>query len=142
MDEGTVERLDVSDLAESDEPDNVNILKQLLLAETRQMLKARNVRFHPKDGFFFFVPSDDAHELRKEAWVGKASATRTVYVVKYQKNDPEKIAHHQHFSFDLTFSNLGGLGSHRSCRVGTTLMTDLSARIGTTGCSRSKSASS
>lgn len=108
MDEGTVERLDVTDLAESDEPDNVNILKQLLLAETRQMLKARNVRFHPKDGFFFFVPEEDA-ELRKGAWVGKASATRTVYVVKYQKKDPEKIAHHQHFSFDLTFSNLGGV---------------------------------
>lgn len=108
VDEGTVERLDVADLADSEEPDNVNILKQLLLAETRQMLKWRNVRFHPKDGFFFFVPNEDAQESRKESWIGKASATRTVYVVKYQKNDPEKIAHHQHFSFDLTFSNLGG----------------------------------
>lgn len=109
VDEGTVERLDVSDLAYSDEPDNVNILKQLLLAETRQMMKARNVRFHPKDGFFFFIPNDDGQELRKEAWVGKASATRTVYVVKYQKNNPEKVLHYQHFSFELTFSNLGGV---------------------------------
>ena len=31
-----------------------------------------------------------------------------MYVVKYQKKDPDKIAHHQHLSFDLTFSNLGG----------------------------------
>jgi len=108
VDEGTVERLDVSDLADSDEPDNVNVLKQLLVAETRQKLKARNVRSHPKDGFFFFVPNEDGQELRKETWIGKASASRTVYVVKYQKKDPEKVLHHQHFSFDLTFSNLGG----------------------------------
>ncbi|OLP58936.1 hypothetical protein BJF93_23230 [Xaviernesmea oryzae] len=108
VDEGTVERLDVADLADSDEPDNVNVLKQLLAAETRQMLKARNVRAHPKDGFFFFVPVEDGQDIRREAWVGKASATRTVYVVRYQKKDPDKVLHHQHFSFELTFSNLGG----------------------------------
>ena len=107
VDEGTVERLDISDLADSDEPDNVNVLKQLLVAETRQMLKTRNVRYHPKDGFFFFVPNEEGQELRKEAWVGKASATRTVYAVKHQTKDPEKVLHHQHFSFDLSFSNLG-----------------------------------
>ncbi|MGC4249901.1 MAG: hypothetical protein QM605_00120 [Sphingobium sp.] len=65
------------------------------------------MRFHPKDGFFF-VPNGDAQELRMEAWVGKASATRTVYVVKYQKKGPDKIAHRQRFSFGLSFSNLGG----------------------------------
>jgi hypothetical protein len=108
VDGGTIERLDVADLAASEEPDNVNILKQLLWAETRQMLKARDVRSHPKDGFFFFVPNEDGQELRKEVWVGKASATRTVYTVKYQKKDPEKVLYHQHFSFDMTFSNLGG----------------------------------
>ncbi|RVU04664.1 hypothetical protein EOE18_10925 [Novosphingobium umbonatum] len=108
VDEGTIERLDVADLADSDEVDNVNILKQLLWAETRQMLKGRNVRSHPKDGFFFFVPDEDGQELRKESWVGKASASRTVYAVKYQKKDPEKVLYHQHLSFDVTFSKLGG----------------------------------
>lgn len=108
VDEGTIERLDVADLAESEEPDNVNVLKQLLAAETRQMLKARSVRAHPKEGFFFFVPEEAGQELRREAWIGKASATRTVYVVRHNKNDPEKVLHHQHFSFDLSFSNLGG----------------------------------
>ena len=109
VDEGTIERLDVADLAESDEPDNVNILKQLLAAETRQLLKTRNVRVHPKEGFFFFVPSEAGQELRRETWIGKASATRTVYVVRRNKNDPEKVLHHQHFSFELSFSNLGGV---------------------------------
>jgi hypothetical protein len=108
VDEGTAERLEVSDLVDSDEPDNVNVLKQLLVADTRQMLKARNVRSHPKEGFFFFAQDEDGQELRKEAWVGKASASRTVYVVKYQNKNPEKVLHHQHLSFDLTFSNLGG----------------------------------
>ncbi|RYF20177.1 MAG: hypothetical protein EOO77_08560 [Oxalobacteraceae bacterium] len=108
VDEGTVERLDVADLANSDEPENVNVLKQLLAAEARQMLKARNVRAHPKERFFFFVPVEDGQDIRREVWVGKASATRTVYVVRYQKKDPDKVLHHQHFSFELTFSNLGG----------------------------------
>ena len=106
VDEGTIERLDISDLADSDELDNVNVLKQLLWAETRQMLKPRDVRAHPKDGFFYFVPGEDGQEFRKEVWVGKVTATRTVYKVWYQKKDPEKVAHHQHFSFELTFTKL------------------------------------
>jgi hypothetical protein len=35
------------------------------------MLKGRNVRSHPKDGFFFFVPDEDGQELRKVlGWQG------------------------------------------------------------------------
>jgi hypothetical protein len=41
----------------------------------------------------------------ERSWVGKASASRTVYAVKYQKKDPEKVLYHQHLSFDVTFRN-------------------------------------
>ncbi|MCK5909876.1 MAG: SMEK domain-containing protein, partial [Caulobacter sp.] len=58
VDPGSVERLETTDLADSDEVDNINILKQLLSAETREQLKHRQVRTHPKDGFFFFGPTD------------------------------------------------------------------------------------
>ncbi len=108
VDEGTVERLDVSDLADSGEVDNLNVLKQLLAAETRERLKARHVRMDPKDGFFFFVASEEGRKERKETWVGKRNATRRVHEVVHQTKDPTKVAHHQHLSFELTFATLGG----------------------------------
>jgi hypothetical protein len=108
VDEGSVERLEVSDLADSSEIDNVNILKQLLFAETRERLKRQHVRMHPKDGFFFFGPTAEGQTERKETWIGKKTAVRRVYEVKYQKKDPTKVAHHQHLSFDVTFAKLAG----------------------------------
>jgi hypothetical protein len=109
VDEGSVERLGVADLAESSELDNVNILKQLLSAETRERLKPHHVRMHAKDGFFFFAPTTEGQLERKETWIGKKTAIRRVYEVKYQRKDPSKVAHHQHLSFDLTFTKLGNV---------------------------------
>jgi hypothetical protein len=106
--EGSVERLEVTDLADSPELDNVNILKQLLSAETRERLKRHHVRMHAKEGFFFFGPVAEGQLERKETWVGKKTAIRRVYEVKHQRKDPSKVAHHQHLSFDLTFTKLGG----------------------------------
>jgi len=107
VDAGSVERLNVSDLAASPELDNVNILKQLLLAETRDQLKQHNVRMHNKDGFFYFGPTEEGQLERKETWIGKRTAIRRVFEVKYQRKDPSKVAHQQHFSFDVTFTKLG-----------------------------------
>lgn len=108
VDEGSVERLESSDLANSPELDNVNILKQLLSAEAREQLKKHHVRMHAKDGFFFFGPVEEGQIERKETWVGKKAATRRVYELKYQRKEPTKVAHHTHFSFDLTFTKLDG----------------------------------
>jgi len=107
VDAGSVERLSISDLANSDEIDNVNILKQLLSAETREMLKQRHVRMHNMEGFFYFVPSEEGQRERRETWIGKRTAIRRVFEVKYQRKDPSKVAHQKHFSFDLTFTKLG-----------------------------------
>ncbi|MGJ4951681.1 SMEK domain-containing protein [Bradyrhizobium sp. HKCCYLS20291] len=107
VDAGSVERLDVSDLADSAETDNVNILKQLLSAETRELLKKHHVRMHNIDGFFYFGPTEEGQLERKETWVGKRTAVRRVFEVKYQRKDPSKVAHQKHFSFDLTFTKLG-----------------------------------
>lgn len=108
VDEGSVERLEISDLAESPELDNVNILKQLLSAEAREQLKKHHVRMHAKDGFFFFGLVEEGQMERKEMWVGKKAATRRVYELKCQRKDPTKVAHHTHFSFELTFTKLDG----------------------------------
>jgi hypothetical protein len=107
VDEGSVERLEVSDLADSHELDNVNILKQLLSADVREQLKRHHVRMQPMDGFFYFGPNAEGQLERKESWVGKKAAIRRVYEVKYQRKDPSKVAHHQHLSFELTFAKLG-----------------------------------
>jgi hypothetical protein len=107
VDKGSIEQLAVADLADSAELDNVNILKQLLSAETREQLKRRRVRLHTKDGFFFFCPAEEGQLERKENWVGKKAAIRRVYEIKHQRKDPTKVAHHKHLSFDLTFTRLG-----------------------------------
>ena len=107
LDEGSIERLEVSDLAESNEIDNVNVLKQLLTAEARELLKARHVRMQPKDRFFYFAPTEEGQMERRESWIGKQKAIRRVYGVRHSKKDPTKVAHHQHLSFELTFAKLG-----------------------------------
>ena len=107
VDEGSVERLDVSDLSDSAEIDNVNVLKQLLTAETRELLKTRHVRMQPKDRFFYFIANEEGQSERKEPWIGKQKATRRVYFARPSKKDPSKVAHHQHLSFSLTFAKLG-----------------------------------
>lgn len=107
VDEGSIERLDVSDLADSLDVDNVNVLRQLLAAEIRELLKTRHVRMHPVDRFFYFVAAEEGQTERREAWIGKRNAIRRVYEVKRSKKDPTKVAHHQHLSFELTFAKLG-----------------------------------
>lgn len=84
VDEGTIERLEAEDLAASDIIDNVNIFKQLLMAETQERLKQRHVRFHAKDRFFFFCPTEEGQQIRREKWVGLRKAERMVYEVKAQ----------------------------------------------------------
>lgn len=107
VDTGSFERLDVEDLASSPEVDNVNILKQLLVAQTQERLKAHGVRLHPKDRFFYFGPSAEGQKERRETWVGKKKTVRRVYKVIQRKKDPTKVAHHQHLSFDLSFIGIG-----------------------------------
>lgn len=103
IDAGSIERLDVTDLSDSPEIENVNILKQLLVAQTQERLKSKQVRLHSKDRFFFFGPSLEGQKERKEAWIGKKRSERRVYKVIQQKKDPTKVAHHQHLSFNLSF---------------------------------------
>lgn len=108
IDNGTVETLEAGDLIDSGQLDNTNIMKQLLFAETHERLSSCNVRLHPKGRFFYFCSNDEESTTRYESWVGKKTATRRVYEVKYQKKDPSKVAHHKHFSFDLSFVDIGG----------------------------------
>lgn len=107
VDVGSIERLETADLSDSPEPDNINVLKQLLTAQTQEYLKDHQVRLHAKDRFFYFVPNSEGQCERKEAWVGKKRSTRRVYKVVQQKKDASKVAHHQHLSFDLSFSKIG-----------------------------------
>lgn len=104
VDVGTIEELSIVDLSESDEIDNINLLKQLLHAHTYHSLIEKSIKMHPKDRFFFFQPYDENDKDRKEAWVGKKKAIRTVYEVKQQSKDPTKTAFHKHLCFDISYS--------------------------------------
>jgi hypothetical protein len=64
VDVGTIEPLGAADLADPAQPDNVNVLKQLLFAETQERLKRHYVRTHPKDRFFFFAPKAEGDKER------------------------------------------------------------------------------
>ncbi|MCF6445681.1 SMEK domain-containing protein [Nereida sp. MMG025] len=108
LDEGTIETLSAGDLIDSGQIDNINIMKQLLFAETHERLSSCNVKLHPKDRFFYFCSNSEEPTTRYESWVGKKTATRRVYEVKYQKKDPSKVAHHKHFSFELSFVDISG----------------------------------
>ena len=103
VDPGSIERLEAADLGDSSEPDNVNVLKQLLIAQTQEQLKLYDVRLHPMDRFFYFGPSGEGQAERKANWTGKRAAERRVYKAVVSKKDPSKIAHHQHFAFELKF---------------------------------------
>ena len=87
VDAGSLERLHVSDLANSTETDDVNILKQLLSAETRELLKQQHVRMHNMDGFFFFIPTEEGQLERKETWIGKRTAIRRVFEVPFRREN-------------------------------------------------------
>ncbi len=108
VDEGSIERLEADDLAGSDIVDNVNVFKQLLVAETQERLKRKNVRLHSKDRFFYFCPLKEGDHIRREKWVGLRKSERMVYEVKSQKKDPTKTSHHRHFSFELSFVKIAG----------------------------------
>ena len=103
IDIGTVEKIESADLHESEFLDYQNLFKQLLKNCMREMLGGRSVNWNKEKKVFYFMPENDEQEHRKEAWTGIKTATRTVYELKYQKKNPEKIAHHKHLSFDVSF---------------------------------------
>jgi len=114
IDGGSFEEFNTSDLLNSNEIDNVNIVKQLLLSKAKQQLKELNVKFSMKEKCFYFLPNKEDDIIRKEDWVGKKKATRSVFEKRMQTKDPSKVNHFKHLSFTLNFM---GIDSKWFCYV-------------------------
>ena len=103
VDIGSVDPLESEDFFDSELLEYRNLFMRLLKNTAMDMLEPYNVKWHKKERTFYFRPLDDEQLVRKEKWVGKQSATRTVCQIRYQKKDPTKISYYQHLSFDLAF---------------------------------------
>lgn len=106
IDVGTIEKLDVLDLAQSDFVEYVNLFKELLKNNLKDEFQKLKVECNNRENYFYFLPIKD-EENRREVWVGKKKATRTVFEKKMNTKDPSKVLYFKHLSFEITFSNIG-----------------------------------
>lgn len=106
IDIGTVEELTSEDLIQHELVEYQNLFKHLMKNTVKDQLKALYVSWSKEQRQFYFLPDDNESQQRKVEWVGKKVSRRTVYEVKFQKKNPEKVAHFKHQSFDLSFINI------------------------------------
>lgn len=104
VDEGTIERLDASELYGSEYPEYENIFKQLLKSNIQATLNKDEVIYRRKDRLFCFMPKKEGDTIRKVTWKDKKKSTRTVYEQIMSSKDEYKIYAHRHFGFDITFT--------------------------------------
>ena len=107
LDEGTIEKIESSELYRNEHDEYSNLFAILLQRSTIEPLSTRFVEWDNKDKEYYFLPSDDSLKIRKEKWKGKVTATRRVYEKVLQRKDPSKLAHHLHFSCQLRFVLIG-----------------------------------
>lgn len=103
---GTVDKIEASYFYDSEFIDYHNLFKQLLKFCLKDILIENSVSWSKEEKMFYFMPTQEGEEVRKETWTGKKTASRTVYEKKYQKKEPGKLAHHRHLSFDAIFKNV------------------------------------
>lgn len=108
VDIGTIEEIESGYFFNSDLDEYRKLFSWLLRDEFKDACEKRKVGWHKQFEQFFFMPNEEGELVRKESWVGKVSAVRTVYEVKHQKKDPSKIAHQKHQSFRAAFHNIDG----------------------------------
>lgn len=107
VDEGTVEPFDPSDYYSIDE-DQERVFKSLLRFCLQQKLYRHRVLWQHREGIFIFLPLEDADDVRTITWTGDKKATRTVFVRKFNRNQPDKVLSIRHFAFAVTFLVVGG----------------------------------
>jgi hypothetical protein len=108
IDIGTTEKIEAEYFFNSEFDEYRRLFAWLLKNELKDACEECRIGWHKKFEQFFFMPNEEGDLVRKESWVGKVSAVRTVYEVKYQKKDPSKVAHHKHQSFRASFHNING----------------------------------
>ena len=102
IDEGTVEPFEPEDYYSID-IDHERVFKSLLRFCLQQKIYKHRVLWEHREGFFIFLPMKDSCNTRRETWVGRKTATRTVFERKYKRNKPQEVLSVKHLAFAVSF---------------------------------------
>lgn len=106
VDEGSVEPIDSRDYYSIDE-NHERVFKSLLRFCLQQKLYRHRVLWKHLEHIFIFRPVKDSYNSRKIPWKGRKRATRTVFVRRFRRNQPDKILSTRHFAFSAAFLTVG-----------------------------------
>ena len=106
IDNGTIEELKSEEIAHHKLFEYQNLFKYLMRDTLRDQLSDFNINWNKDYNQFYFLPTANDNDQRKEEWIGKKLAKRRVYEKKYQTKDPTKVAFFKHLAFDISFINI------------------------------------
>lgn len=101
IDLGTITPLSCNEFYEVDK-DYLRVFKFLLRKCFERKLHHMGIKYKGK-GLYAYIPDEEHFDKRTMKWHGKKDATRTVFEIKRQKKNPEKIAYGKHFAFKADF---------------------------------------
>lgn len=101
IDPGTITSIDCEDFYNIND-DYLRVFKFLLRKCFERKLHHMGIKPKGK-GIYAFVPDENHFEKRTVKWHSKKDATRTVFELKRQKKNPEKIAYGKHFALKTNF---------------------------------------
>jgi hypothetical protein len=101
VDLGTVEEYNSCDFYSTSD-DNLNVFKNLLRKCLSRKLYHLGIKWYKEDKLYVYIPVNEL-DTRVEKWKGKVEATRTVFDVKRQKKNPEKISYCKHLALRTNF---------------------------------------
>ncbi|HPE58009.1 MAG TPA: DUF4062 domain-containing protein [Bacteroidales bacterium] len=101
IDEGTITPLSCDEFYNIDN-DYQNVFKKLLRFCLNRKLHHMGIK--PKgNGIYAYMPDNEHFDKRMISWHSKKDATRTVFELKRQKKNPDKIAYGKHFAMKVNF---------------------------------------
>lgn len=107
VDTGSIEKLNTIDLNQSEFVEYNNIFKELLKSSLKDEMSSFAINYNNSERCFYFLPFDEKDDFRKQDWVGKKKATRTVFEKKMNTKDIDKVLYFKHLSFEISFYNIG-----------------------------------
>ena len=107
VDEGTVEPFDPVDYYSIDE-DHERIFKSLLRFCLQQKIYRHRVLWEFRERLFIFLPVKDDDNVRRITWTGRKTATRTVFVRKFNRKQEDKVLSTRHLGFSVSFLTVDG----------------------------------
>lgn len=103
----TVRIYDMSEWAETDDPDRRRDFVRLLNHCLRAFTRSRNLSYRKDLDCYYFPPTPDLKPRAITYRSLQQDATRDVFAVYYKKNDPEAVSYFRHAAFCGSFQRYG-----------------------------------